>query len=172
MAAQSLQLPAGSARTELVALPLSGGWCGLTRVRISTHTTSATLHEWLLIWPNAPGNKTWYRRTGLPANNWYNMSLAPDTEQLRWLAQNESLMKLTYTSTNPISVVFETTRSVLPAPRDTAGLSQWNKTSTSPVANLWTPAATGNNLALNNSTERRAGNVNENNGVAYWKPTT
>lgn len=175
MAAFSIELPAGgsSAVTKQITLPTSGGWCGLTRVRISTFGQDATLHEWLFIYPNA-GNITRFRRTNISsANNWYNGILKRDTEQLRWLGQNESIMRLTYTSTNPISLVCETTRSIKPFPPPALPMQEWNKKNTSPVSNLWTPAATGNNLAANNPTERAvAGSPGQMNGVIYWTNLT
>jgi hypothetical protein len=172
MAAGSLNLPAGTEVTKLIAFPLSGSWCGLTRVRIATHTSAATLHEWIFIWANAPSNRTYYRRTATSSsNNWYNSTLAPDTDHLRWLSQNESLMKITYTASQEISVVFETTRSILPAPGAQAqNLSQWNKHSA--TGDMWDSGNGQNNLTPNNPTEIRVGDINQLNGVGYWRPTT
>lgn len=172
MAAYSFNFPAGTGVTQFRALPLSGSWCGLTRVRLATHTSAATLHEWLFIWSNAPSNRNYYRRTSTStANNWYNGTLVPDKEELRWLGQNESLMRLTYTSSQEISVVVETTRSITPAPLSQAQpLAQWNKHSA--TGNMWDSGNGQNNLAANNPTEIRIGNVDQLNGVGYWRPTS
>jgi|SRR5215217_813277 len=163
MAAGMLLLAAGTAKTEIVNLPVSGNWCGLTRAGITTQVANATIHEWVFIQPNAPGGKTWYRRTNVSsANNWYNGTLVPHVEQSRWLFQSECLMRITYTSTNPIAVVFETTRGILSSITDQVGLAQWNIASATP----WTGG--GNNLTGPNATERNVGSLN---GVIYWKPT-
>lgn len=173
MAAGTFILPAGTVVTKQIPLPLSGGWCGLSRVRMSTYGVDATLHEWLFIWSGAPSSRTYYRRTATAStNNWYNSTLKKDKEELRWLGQNESIMRLTYTATNDISLVWETNRSILPTPGgQSINLAQWNKTANT-VPALWTTGATGNNLASSNPTEIRVGNLDQLNGVSYWKPTT
>lgn len=166
MAARAIILPAGTSRTELINLPMCGSWLGLVRVGISTHTTNATIHEWLFIWPNMPGNKTGYRRTALgSANNYYNSTLIKDTNQLRWMAQNESMMRITYTASNPISVIYETNRSIRPAPYPELTVNKWNITSSTP----WT--GPGNNLTGGNPTEKAAGVSGQLNGLVYWKQT-
>jgi len=167
MSGQSLELPAGTSVTKQITLPTCGAWMGLVRVRISTWGADATLHEWLFIWPNGPDNKTRYRRTSTAStNNWYNNSLKKDQEQLRWLAQNESIMRLTYTSTNPISLAWETTRSIFPFAYPQIPASAWNISSSTP----WTGA--GNNLASGNTTEvGPVGFPGQLNGKTYWKTT-
>lgn len=156
---------AGTSKTEIVNLPMSGNWCGTTRVKLSTHTTNATIHEWVFIWPNAPQGRTWYRRTNISsANNWYNGTLKADVEQIRWLFQGECLMRITYTATNPIGVSFETTREVTPFIYNNSSLAQWNISSSTP----WT--GPGNNLSAN-ATERNAGSATRLDGVNYWKPS-
>ena len=174
MSGQSLELPAGTQVTKQITLPTCGAWMGLVRVRISTFGADATLHEWLFIWPNGPSNKTRFRRTNITsANNWYNGTLVKDQEQLRWMAQNESLMRLTYTATNPISLTWETTRSIAPFAYPAIPVSEWNKKTTSPVANLWTTGATGNNLSSSNGTETGpTGFPSQLSGKTYWVTTT
>lgn len=165
MAARSIMLDAGTSRTELITLPTSGSWLGLVRIGIATHSADATIHEWLLVWPNMPGNKTGYRRTALSgANNYYNSTLKKDKKELRWLAQNESLTKITYTSSNPITFSYETTRQILPAPYPDLPTTVWNISNSTP----WT----GANTTPGNTTENAAGISGQLNGVAYWKSTT
>lgn len=166
MAARTTMLGPGTTRTELLNLPLVGSWLGLVRVGLSTTLANATIHEWLFIWPNMPGNKTAYRRPGLNANNYYNATLLADQQMSRWMAENESLMKITYTSSNPIGVIYETNRKTLPASFPLLPDSPWNVTSTTP----WT--GTGANTAAGNPTERIAAISGDVNGVVYWKPTT
>ncbi len=164
MAAGTLLLPAGTSKTEPINLPMSGNWCGLTRVGITTQVSNATILEWVFIQPNVPGGKTWYRRTNISsANNWYNGTLIPHVEQSRWLFQGECIMRLSYTSTQPIAVVFETTRSILSSTTDQSTLAQWNISSSTPWAGV------GNNLTGPNATERLV--TGALNGVTYWKQT-
>jgi hypothetical protein len=139
----------------------------MVRVGIATQKANATIHEWVFIWPNMPNNKTGYRRTAMSsANNYYNSTLTPDVAQYRWLCQNESLVKITYTSANPISLIYETNRVILPSPYPKLSNTPWNISSATP----WTGA--GNNLTGPNPTERVAGPTAQLTGFVYWKPTT
>lgn len=164
MAARAMLLPAGTSHTELINLPLCGSWLGGIRVGISTSVANATIHEWLFIWANMPGNKTGYRRTAIAsANNYYNSTLRKEQHEYRWLAENESLMRITYTSANPIGLIFETNRTIKAAPYPTLTAAAWNISSSTP----WTGA--GNNLAGSNPTETPAGVSGQLNGLVYWK---
>lgn len=173
MSGQSIELPAGTVVTKQITLPTCGSWLGLIRTRLSTWGADATIHEWLFIWPNGPNNKTRYRRTAISsANNWYNSVLKKDQEALRWLAQNESIMRITYTATNPISLSWESCRGITPFPYPPIPTLEWNKKTTSPTANLWTVAATGNNLSSTNTTEKGpVGFPGQLNGKTYWITT-
>lgn len=167
MATRSLILPSGTSHTELINLPLCGSWLGLVRVGLSVCVANATIHEWLFIWPNMPDKKTGYRRTAMSsANNYYNSTLRKEQHEYRWLAQNESLMRITYTSANPISVIFETYRVTKPQPYPPLTQAVWNISSSTP----WTGA--GNNTTPGNPTELAAGISGQNNGLVYWKATT
>lgn len=163
MTADILFLPPGTAHTQTVNLPLSGGWCGVTRVGI-TSTVDCTIHDWTFVWPNGIDGKTWYRRTNITsANNWYNGTLHKEIAQYRWLFENECVMRISYTSTANISLVYDTTRSTLPKKYNNSTIAQWNIASATP----WT--GTGNNLSAN-ATERSAGDPSILDGVSYWKP--
>lgn len=164
MATRTIILPSGTSHTELLNLPLCGSWLGLVRVGIVA-PVNVTVHEWLFIWPNMPNNRTGYRRTALSsANNYYNSTLPKDQLTYRWMAQNESLMKITYTSTEKIGVIYETLRSIRPAPYPALSPNVWNISNSTP----WT----GANTTPGNPTETPAGMTGQLNGVAYWKATT
>lgn len=164
MATRTTILPSGTSHTELINLPLCGSWLGLVRVGIVA-PVDATIHEWLFIWPNMPNKRTGYRRTALStANNYYNSTLPKDQLTYRWLAQNESLMKITYTSTASLGVIYETFRDIRPAPFPDLAPSVWNISNSTP----WT----GANTTPGNATERPAGMTGQLNGVVYWKATT
>lgn len=163
MAAETIQLEPGTTKTELINLPLCGSWLGLVRCSLITTVADATIHEWLFIYPAA--DRINYRRTGLStANNYYNGTLKKDLQAIRWLAQNEVLCKITYTSTNVISFGYETTRLTKPAPFGPVGNTAWNISNATP----WT----GANTAPGNPTETPVGQSGQLNGVAYWKPRT
>jgi len=165
MSAETIQLQPGTTRTALITLPLCGSWLGLIRCSLATTNADATIHEWLFIYPAS--DKINYRRTGLStANNYYNGTLKKDVQIFRWMAQNESLCKITYTSTNVVTFGYETTRLTKPAPFGPVPSAQWNITSATP----WT--GVGNNLAGSNPTEQAVGQAGQLNGVAYWKPRT
>lgn len=163
MAAETIQLQPGTSKTVLINLPTSGSWLGLVRCSLAVTGADATIHEWLFIYPAA--DKINYRRTGLStANNYYNGTLKKDVQAIRWLAQNETLCKVTYTSTNVISFIYETTRATKPAPFGPVGSTAWNISNATP----WT----GANTTPGNPTETAVGQPGQLNGVAYWKPRT
>lgn len=115
MATTTINLPAGTSVTKQINLPTCGSWMGLVKVSLSTHTTNATIAQMLLIYPNNADNKIRYRRTGgTLGGNYQNWTLSADRRLERWLFANETLMDITYTSTNEISVCIETTRSINP----------------------------------------------------------
>lgn len=88
---------------------------GLVKVALSTHTTNATIAQMLFIYPNHTDGKIRYRRTGGNlAGNYQSWTLSADRRVERWLFEHETLMNITYTSTNEISVCVETTRSINP----------------------------------------------------------
>lgn len=109
----TINLPAGTAVTKQINLPVCGAWVGLVKVSLTTHTTNASIAEMLLIYSGNPDNKIRYRRTGgTLAGNYQNWTLYKDQRVERWLFQNESLLNLTYTAANEISVCVETTRAI------------------------------------------------------------
>jgi len=115
MATSIITLPAGTSVTKQVNLPTCGSWMGLVKVALSTYGSNATIAQMLFIYPNNADNKIRYRRTGGNlAGNYQNWTLAADRRVERWLFQNETMMDITYTSTNEISVCVETTRSINP----------------------------------------------------------
>ena len=157
-------LPAGTSHTELLNLPLCGSWLGLVRVGISVPVADATIHEWVFIAPNLQDNKTGFRRTALSSsNNYYNSTLRKEQHRYRWLAKGEAMMRLTYTSANPIGVIYETNRSIKAAPYPELNQAEWNVTNPTP----WT----GANTSGGNPTEKLAGVPGQLNGLVYWKAT-
>lgn len=157
-------LPAGTSHTELLNMPLCGSWLGLVRVGLSVAVADATIHELVFIAPNLAENKTGFRRTAMSsANNYYNSVLRKEQHQYRWLAQGEAMMRITYTSDNPIGVIYETNRKIRPAPYPELTQAAWNVSNATP----WT----GANTAGGNPTEKAAGISGQLNGVVYWKAT-
>lgn len=116
MAVQTLTLPAGTNITKHINLPKCGGWVGAVTVSLTTFGTTATIHEWLFIYPDAGDSKVRYRRTGgTLAGNYFNGPLPIDQRGARGLYKGESLTRINYTATNDISMCVETTRLVNPA---------------------------------------------------------
>lgn len=161
---QTLQLPAGTEVTQMIPIARNGDWSGLTRVRITTTGANATIHSWEFINDSMNDNKIRYRRVGFKAaNNWYNLSLKKDDELGWWAAGLESLVKLSYTSTNPISFIYETQLGGYIFPQQPIPATQWNKQAD---AKPWVT-----NLAANNPTERHIPDgTRDVLGVTYWKP--
>jgi hypothetical protein len=115
MAVQTITLPAGTDVTKHFLLPKAGAWLGSVLVSLSTFETTATIHEWLFIYPDAGDSKIRYRRTGgTLAGNFFDGPIAPDNRGSRGLYKGESITRLNYTATNDISMCIETTRAVLP----------------------------------------------------------
>lgn len=167
MAGQTLILPSSTtARTELLALPRSGGWLGQVAVRVTTHTADATINSWEFINQARNDSKVVYRRTAYPAgstNNWYNFTLKKEQETCFWMMDFESLFKLTYTSSYPIAVGFETTRSIRAVGAPEPPATAWNKQAD---ASPWVT-----NTAANNPTELLIPDGSRNAlGVVYWRP--
>lgn len=165
MASDSLIFPAGTEQTHLITLPVSGSWCGLTRARISTHTANAVLHQWEYISNIDTGPKIAFRRVGPGpgSQNWYNFTLYKEQELGWWSRGSESLLKITFTSTYPISLNWESTRYLPRGPGYATPVAQWNKQAD---AKPWVT-----NLTPNNSTELPLGDqINNPMGVSYWKP--
>jgi len=157
-------LPAGTSHTELLNLPLCGSWLGLVRVGISVPVADATIHEWVFIAPNLVNNRTGFRRTAMSSvNNYYNSNLRKEQHQYRWLAKGEAMMRLTYTSANPIGVIYETNRDIRPGPYPELNQAEWNVSNSTP----WT----GANTSGGNPTEKPAGLPGHLNGLVYWKAT-
>lgn len=167
MAGQTLILPPSTTpHTELITMPRSGGWLGTVNVRISTHTADMTIHQWVYINVARNDNKIAHRRMAHPngdANNWYNWPLKKEQEKGFWMMFMESIFKLTYTSANPVSVTYETTRSIVPINAIEPPATAWNKQAD---ATPWTT-----NNAANNPTERFMPDGSRNAlGVTYWVP--
>jgi len=163
MTARTIQLPAGTEHTEIIAIPMNGTWHGLTRVRVSSHTANFTMHEFIFIDVSQNDTKVRYRRVGPPANNRYNNVVKPGQEIGWWAAKSESLLKLTYTSTYPISVIYETLNGGFIAQLVPLPVLQWNK---SADAKPWVT-----NLTLNNPSEKLIPDGTRNAmGLYYWLP--
>jgi hypothetical protein len=142
-------LEPGTAVRRVLNLPTGGGWLGLVKVSLVTVTASASIEEWLFIYPNHFDGKIRYRRTGgvaasPPSNGFKNWTLAPHIRPIRWLAAGESLMTIKYTATEDISVCIETTRSI----------------ETSPYPAIPVSSGEANAIAVPGD---------PNNGVVYWK---
>lgn len=154
-------LPSGTEQTQLIPMPISGGWLGLVRVRI-TSSADATIHQWLFIYPWKPDSKVRYRRVGTStANNFYNSPLKANQELGWWMMNNESLFKITYTSTKPISVIWESTQDMGAVAYPNIPATQWNKQAD---AKPWVT-----NLTPGNSTESPVYRPWLD-GVSYWVP--
>lgn len=162
---QTLILPPGTETTQLVPIARNGdGWAGLVRVRVTTTGANATLHAWEFINISVDNVKAKYRRVGIKgANNWYNTTLKKDDERSWYAVGMESLVKLVYTSTNPIGFIYETCKQGdIFYPPDVPP-TQWNKTAD---VKPWTT-----NLAANNPTEIHVPDgTRDAMGVVYWKP--
>lgn len=163
---QTLELPAGTEVTRIVPIARNGDWEGLTRVRITTFGVDATIHSWEFINDSMNDSKVRFRRVGLKGvNNWYNKTLKKDDELGWWAAGLESLCKLVYTSTNPISFIHETLKGGYIYPQQAVPATQWNKQAD---AKPWET-----NLTANNPTEHHIIDGTPSRdalGVTYWKP--
>lgn len=161
---QTLELPAGTELTKLVPIARNGDWSGLTRVRITTSGANATVHSWEFINDSENDSKIRFRRIGLLGeNNWYNRILPKDEELGWWAAGLESLVKLVYTSANPISFIYETQVGGYIFPQQPVPATQWNKQAD---AKPWVT-----NLAADNPTEYHIYDGSRDAlGVTYWKP--
>jgi hypothetical protein len=160
---KAIILPSGTSHTELINLPLCGSWLGLVRVGINC-AVDATIHEWVFVAPVAAPGKIGFRRTAMAsANNYYNSTLRKDQQEYRWLAQGEAMMRLVYTSTSPIGVIYETNRAIRPAPYPELTQAAWNYSGPTP----WL-----DNTAPGNPTEKAAGVSGQLNGLVYWKAAT
>lgn len=109
----------GTAVRRPINLPTSGDWQGLVKVSITTTDSSASIEEWLIIYPNNPDGKIRYRRTGGAvaspvANSFKNWTLLPQQRLVRWLIVGETMMTIKYTATQDLSLSVETTRSITP----------------------------------------------------------
>lgn len=110
----TIQLPAGTNITKLINLPQAGGWLGSVICGIATHTTDASIHEWMFIneWIPSQPTKKGYRHVDYAGNmgaGFDNWTLVKDVRCYKVLFTGESMMKIRYTSTNEISVNVETT---------------------------------------------------------------
>lgn len=164
MTARTIQLPAGTERTEVLLLPMNGTWHGLTRVRVGSHTANFTIHEWVFIDCSQNDNKIRFRRCQIKGqNNWYNKVVKPNQEAGWWAAKAESALKLSYTSTYPLSVIYETLKGGFIANLTTLPVAQWNKAAD---AKPWLT-----NLTPNNPTEKHIPDgTRDAMGVYYWLP--
>jgi hypothetical protein len=161
---QTLELPAGTELTKIVPIARNGDWSGLTRVRITTSGANATIHSWEFINDSENSSQIKFRRVGIKGqNNWYNRVLPKDEELGWWAAGLESLVKLVYTSTNPISFIYETQVGGYIFPQQVVPILQWNKQAD---AKPWVT-----NLSPNNPTEHHISDgTRDALGVTYWKP--
>lgn len=161
MAAGIIQLPSGTEVKQTVNLPVSGGWCGIVCTRI-TCMVDATIHEWLYYNPRESDTKLRIRRVGTSqATNFYNSPLKAGQELGWWMVNNESSIRLTYTSTKPISLSFETTKAQGVFTWTSVTTAQWNKQAD---VKPWET-----NLTYGNVTERGVLRPWLD-GVMYWVP--
>jgi hypothetical protein len=163
---QTLVLPAGVEQSTIITIPRNGDWSGLTRIRATTYGVNAVIHSLEFIDCSQNDNRTRYRRVGYKrANNWYNFALVKDQEFYWWARGKESLVKMTYTATNPIWFIYETAKYGWIDPADPLPAFSWNKYAD---AKPWVT-----NLAANNPTEYRIIDpfpARDNLGVTYWRP--
>jgi hypothetical protein len=166
MPTKTIILPPGTEVTRNITVPICGDWHKLVRTRVTTSGADATIHQWVHIaLTNSLGNadgKIRYRRVGIKgANNWYNLTLFSDEERGWWLSRRERIVKLTYTSTNPLTFIYETVNAVSSDVVPALPAAEWNKKAD---AKPWET-----NLASNNSTERLVPDGTRNVlGVYYW----
>lgn len=164
MAANIIQLPAGTEHAEIVPVPINLTWCGTVRARLTTHTAAATIHSWEFINVSENDAKIRYRRVGLKgAHNFYNIPLAPETDVGWWLAGAESLVKFVYTSTYPLTFMFETTFNQPTLGQLAVPTTQWNKQAD---AKPWVTNVTAGNPTENHINDGTRDVL----GVLYWKP--
>lgn len=115
MAVQTLTLPAGTNVTKHFNLPKCGSWVGLENISISTFGVNATIHSWLLLFPDLGDGKIRVRRTGGSlAENFEDWTLPKNTRTERGMYAGESLCTINYTATNDISLCMTTSRSLTP----------------------------------------------------------
>lgn len=113
MAGYTIQLAPGTNLTELITLPISGGWLGIVAFSLSTGV-NATIKSANLYFDEGTGTK-WGRRVGgTQAGNWQNWTLTAHTRPYFWLLKGEGALKINYDATSPISVCIETSRGQLP----------------------------------------------------------
>jgi len=162
---QTIQLDPGTEKVVSIPIARNGDWSGLTRCRITTSGADATIHSWEFINVSENDSKAWFRRVAINkgANNWYNQVLKKDQEMGWWAARLESIVKLVYTSTNPISFIYETLSGGAISQLVSLPVLQWNKQAD---AKPWVT-----NLALNNPSEKHIPDgTRDAMGVLYWKP--
>jgi len=110
-----LNLPAGTDVTKQFNLPTCGGWVGAMTLSFTTTTTDATIHEWLIMYPNHADGKIRVRRTGgTTGNNFSNWTLGKNQRYARGLYKGETMTTVNYTSANDLSLCVETTRMLTP----------------------------------------------------------
>lgn len=113
MSAFTLQLPAGTNRTELINFPECGSWVGAVGFSLSS-LTQVDISE-LLVMFYTGGSTNWIRRVGgNQANDWKNWSLVGGRRIWFPFLTREQMVKITYTSTSVVSLCYETNRNVQP----------------------------------------------------------
>lgn len=158
-------LPAGTTQKQLISIPRSD-WSGLTRIRMAT-SVDATVHSWEFINDAENDGKTRFRRVGYTStgNNLYNIPLKKNEELGWWAGRLESMVKIVYTATNPVTFIFETIKGIEPSQLATVPVTQWNKQA---AATPWT-----SNTTPNNPTEYHIfDGVRDALGLTYWVPRT
>lgn len=116
MAVVILDMPAGTDVTKQFNLPVCGGWVGAMVLTFTTTTTDATIHSWLLMYPNQGDGKIRVRRTGgTTGNNFQEWTLGKNQRLGRGLYKGETMTTINYTSSNDLSLCIETTRGLTPS---------------------------------------------------------
>lgn len=103
--------------TKLINIPTPGSWLGAGLVSIATHSTSAQIHEWIMINYAVPGNPNvkGYRHMGNVAQGantrgYDNWTLDADSRIWFVLFKGENMSKIRYTSDQEISFNCEFTK--------------------------------------------------------------
>jgi hypothetical protein len=110
----TVQLPPGTNETKLINFPTAGSWLGAVVVSWATHTDDMTVHEAIFISEAVPGNPNVkgyrhvnYDGVGPTFDEW---TLPAEWRIWKVMFASETMFKLTYTSTQEVSVTVETTQ--------------------------------------------------------------
>lgn len=105
-----MQLPAGTEVTHLINLPLCGSWPGSVSYSIACYTNATIFYNLIAVSQTGPTN--WYRRVGgTQAGSWQDWTLTAKKRIWFPMFNGENMAIIKYTSTDPISLCVETSRS-------------------------------------------------------------